>query len=301
MTDSSFSDRSLRDAFRTLAQTPFTFQTVGATMELLREPHERRGYAAPGIERDVAYGPDPRQRLDVHFDPAAAGQQAPVLVWVPGGGFAYGSKWQPGTPYCDNIGAWACRNRAVSVIIDYRLAPQYGWPVGAEDVASAIEWVRRNISAYGGDPERIVLGGESAGAAHVASFAAGHGGSDPGGVAAVAVVSGIYAPATVTEAPHRDIVRTYYGTDEDELRARSSVPGLAAWPGRLLITAAEFDPPTFQEQALLLLAERFRACGALPHFAVDPGHLHGSDVFSLGIDDSALDLMLRQLLAELTT
>ncbi|MBU8867543.1 alpha/beta hydrolase [Paenarthrobacter aromaticivorans] len=296
----SSADRALSDAFRTLAQTPFSTQTTEAIMRVVREPHQRRGYAAPGIERDIAYGPDPRQRLDVHYDPEAVNQQVPVLVWVPGGGFVFSTKWQPGTPHWDNIGAWARRNHAIAVIIDYRLAPQYTWPVAAGDLASAIEWVRQNIIAYGGDPNRIVLAGASSGAAHVASFVAGHGG-DPGSLAGVVVVSGIYAPASVTEAPLSILVGKYYGVDHDELRARSSVPGLAAWPGPLLVTVAEFDPATLQQQALLLLAERFQARGALPYFAVDPGHLHASDVFSLGIDDSALDLMMRRLLAEVTS
>jgi triacylglycerol lipase len=269
-------------------------------MDLLREPHERRGYTAPGIERDAAYGPHPRQRLDVHYDPEAKDKQVPVLVWAPGGGFVGGTKWLPGTTHCDNIGAWACRHRAVAVVIDYRLAPEHTWPAAAEDVAAALAWVRANISAFGGDPGRIVLAGDSAGAAHVGSFIAGHGGGETAGVAAVALVSGIYASAAI-RAQSRNLVGMYYGTDEDDLRARSSLAGVAAWPGPLLVMAAEFDPPDFQEQAFLLLAERFRTRGTLPHFAVEPGHLHTSDVFSLGIDDSALDLMLRHLLDEIRT
>lgn len=300
MTDTPSSPGSFRDAFRELARSPFTPQTVGAILELLREPHERRGYTAPGIERDAAYGPDPRQRLDVHYDPGARDNRAPVLVWAPGGGFVGGTKWLPGTTHCDNIGAWACRHGAVAVVIDYRLAPEHTWPAAAEDVASALAWVRGNISAYGGDPGRIVLAGDSAGAAHVGSFIAGHGGGETGGIAALALVSGIYAPAS-TQGQHRNLVGMYYGTDDGDLRARSSVAGLAAWPGPLLAVVAEFDPADFQEQAFLLLAERFRTRGRLPHFVVDPGHLHTSDVFSLGIDHSALDLMLCQLLDEIRT
>jgi triacylglycerol lipase len=295
--ESSPDGESLRDALRALARAPFTPETMTTIMGLVRGRHERRGYTAPRIERDIAYGADPRQRLDVHCFEGAANQ--PVLVWVPGGGFVSGTKWQPGTPHQDNVGAWAWRHGALAVVIDYRLAPQHAWPTAARDVASAIEWVRRNIAAYGGSPERIVLAGGSAGAAHVASFMAGQGDGDPQGVAAVAVVSGIYAPALMAEAPHRDLVRTYYGTDEDALRMRSSVAGLAAWPGPLLVTVTEFDPPGFQEQALLLASERLRVQRALPYAAVVPGHMHASDVFSLGIDDSALDLMLRQLLARI--
>ncbi|HEX6351246.1 MAG TPA: alpha/beta hydrolase [Candidatus Dormibacteraeota bacterium] len=279
-------------------QSPFTPGTIGAIAALAREPHERRGYAAPRIARDLAYGRDPRQRLDVHYTDASS-KPAPVLLWLPGGG-VNASKWMPGTPWEDNVGAWTCRLQAVAVIIDHRLPPEHTWPSAARDVACAIEWVRTNIAEYGGDPERIVLAGVSSGAAHVASFIAGHGGDNPAGVLAVAVASGIYDPSAVTEMPYKHIVGTHFGTDENELKARSSVAGLAAWPGPLLVTVTEFDPPTFHEQAILVLNERFRVRGALPHFAVVPGHAHGSDVLSLGVDDSALDLMLRELLAEIS-
>jgi acetyl esterase/lipase len=99
--ESSPDGESLRDALRALARAPFTPETMTTIMGLVRGRHERRGYTAPRIERDIAYGADPRQRLDVHCFEGAANQ--PVLVWVPGGGFVSGTKWQPGTPHQDNV------------------------------------------------------------------------------------------------------------------------------------------------------------------------------------------------------
>jgi acetyl esterase len=107
------------------------------------------------IQRDLAYGPDPLQTLDV-FTPDNAqassgnkGKTLPVLLFVHGGGFTRGDKH--GDFYPDNITLWAARNGMVGVNIDYRLAPANPWPTGVKDLASAIAWTRANIARYGGD------------------------------------------------------------------------------------------------------------------------------------------------------
>ena len=151
---------------------------------LLTPFHEKAGYAAPRIDRDQRYGDHERHRLDVHTSGAGvAGDRAPVVLFVHGGGFTGGDKRVPGTPMYDHIGAWAVRNGWVGVTMTYRLAPGHRWPAGAEDVARAVEWVRDNIAAYGGDPGRIVVVGHSAGCVHVASYLVGHGGGALDGVA----------------------------------------------------------------------------------------------------------------------
>ena len=110
--------------------------------------------------RGVAYGADPRQRLDV-YTPAspAAGKGAPVLV------FFYGGGWSSG----DRSGyAFAGRSMAaegfVTVVPDYRLVPQVRFPAFVQDGAAAVAWARAHAAEYGGDPDRIVLMGHSAGA-----------------------------------------------------------------------------------------------------------------------------------------
>ena len=100
-------------------------------------------------------------------------------MFVHGGGFVRGDKHIPGSPQYDLVGAWAVRHGYVGVTMTYRLAPGHVWPAGAEDVAAAVGWLQRNIAAYGGDPGKIVVAGNSAGAVHVASYVAGQGGGDP--------------------------------------------------------------------------------------------------------------------------
>jgi len=103
--------------------------------------------------------------------PGASGPR-PVLVFIHGGGFTRGAKHTPGSPFYDNVGLWAADHGLVGVTINYRLAPQYPWPSGIEDLTLVVAWLKSHISEYGGDPDKIFLWGHSAGAAHVADYVA---------------------------------------------------------------------------------------------------------------------------------
>src|SRR5690606_19184141 len=95
------------------------------------------------IARDLVYGPHERHRLDV-FSPAGA-RNAPVMIYLHGGGFVRGDKSNVA-----NIGYWFARRGIVAVTMNYRHAPEAQWPSGARDVATALEWLRKNIGQHGG-------------------------------------------------------------------------------------------------------------------------------------------------------
>ena len=105
-----------------------------------------------------AFGPDPRQKLDV-YAPAHVRAAAPVVV------FFYGGSWSSGDRqgYAFVGEALAARGFVV-VIPDYRLVPQVRFPAFVQDGASAMRWVVDNIGACGGDVRRLALSGHSAGA-----------------------------------------------------------------------------------------------------------------------------------------
>ena len=97
--------------------------------------------------------------------PERAAEKLPVLVWIHGGGFIAGS---PASPWYD--GRAFTRDGVVTVNVSYRLGfDGFGWipdaPTnrGMRDWLLALEWVRANIAAFGGDPDRVTIGGQSAG------------------------------------------------------------------------------------------------------------------------------------------
>jgi triacylglycerol lipase len=214
-----------------------------------------------------------------------------VLVFVHGGGFVGGDKTRAGVHYYDNIAAWAATQGWVGVNITYRLAPQNPFPAAREDVAAALAWVRSNIAAHGGDPSRILLMGQSAGAAHVADYLASR--AEAPGVAAAALVSGVY---DVARYPRAATTRAYYGEDEAQLAARSALPGLAQLAIPLLVARAEREPAAFREQAAFLHAALCAARAPCPAILELPGHNHFSTVFAIGSADQALTGALLALL-----
>lgn len=118
---------------------------------------ERHGVV---IEHDVAYRPggDPAHTLDVYRRRDLDGP-APVVLYIHGGGFRILSKrshWVMGLAFA--------RRGFVVFNIDYRLAPRHPFPAGLADAAAAYAWVLDNAARFGGDPSRLVLAGESAGA-----------------------------------------------------------------------------------------------------------------------------------------
>lgn len=83
----------------------------------------------------------------------------PVMIWLHGGGFLFG-----GIESEDHI----CRilaNGAESMVIsvDYRLAPEHPFPAALEDTYAVVKWASRRVARLGGDPDRIGVGGGSAG------------------------------------------------------------------------------------------------------------------------------------------
>ncbi|MEO0500303.1 MAG: alpha/beta hydrolase [Pseudomonadota bacterium] len=95
----------------------------------------------------------------VSDDVRDGGTSAPVLVFFYGGGWADGERGEYGFV----ARAYAARGFVV-VVPDYRKVPDVRFPAFLEDGAAAIRWTRSHIERYGGDPDRIVLAGHSAGA-----------------------------------------------------------------------------------------------------------------------------------------
>jgi acetyl esterase/lipase len=256
------------------------------TAALYAPLQEKEPYQGVRIERDVKYGPADRHLLDV-FMPEASSSVRPVLIFIHGGAFVGGNKRTPGSPFYDNIMLWAVKSGFVGVNATYRLAPQSPWPAAAEDLASVVQLVHDKIGERGGDPARIYLMGQSAGAVHVANYV-----SHPefhkvngGGLAGAVMVSGIY---DLTASPVGDPEIAYFGADPSRYAERSSVQGLLATKIPLMISAAELDPPRFVEQFELLKQATCKRPSGCAHSFMLPQHSHMSEVYAINTADTRL-------------
>ncbi|MET8162614.1 carboxylesterase family protein [Sphaerisporangium sp. NPDC005289] len=165
---------------------PFAEPPVGALR--FAAPRPVRGW--DGVRPAVAYGPPPPQAGVLGGSQDAAGDDwltlnvwtpepgpaaaLPVMVWIPGGGYAMGDSSLP---------EYDARHLAVSgtvvVTLNYRLGIEGfaligGAPAnrGLLDQVAALRWVRDNIRGFGGDPDRVTVFGESAGGGSVAALLA---------------------------------------------------------------------------------------------------------------------------------
>jgi para-nitrobenzyl esterase len=133
------------------------------------------GRAAPAMSEDCLY-------LNVWSPARSAQQRVPVLVWIYGGGFTGGSTASPNTS-----GEVLARKGVVLVSIAYRVGPlgflahpalsaespqKVSGNYGLLDMIAALQWIRSNIAAFGGDPARVTIFGQSAGAIAVSQLCA---------------------------------------------------------------------------------------------------------------------------------
>ena len=247
------------------------------------------------VARDVKYGSDPLQALDI-FTPAASSAPRPVLIFVHGGGYVAGDKCEAGRPFHDNIMLWAVRNGMVGVNINYRLAPAAPWPAGAQDTGAAVHWVADHIAAQGGDPKRIFLMGHSAGGNHVASYIAHKEFHGPKGVgiAGAILVSGTY-DLTRTETIE-DRFKVYFGADQSRYAERSSVAGLVDSDLPILLATGELNMPRHLTQFNLLKdALNRRTRGSLRAF-IPPHHSHISEIYAINTQDESLTGPIREFI-----
>ena len=146
-----------------LVATMMMVATACTPIGVLNATAPRSGIA---ISRDIAYGDNPRQRLDVYAPKAApAGtSHAPVVVFLYGGGWTEGAKKQYG------FVARALASRGiVAVLPDYRLYPEVRFPAFIEDAAAATRWAcpqlwRRPASSFRCRPFRRRVHRDHAGA-----------------------------------------------------------------------------------------------------------------------------------------
>ncbi len=225
--------------------------------------------------RGVAYGPGPRQTLDVWAPQRRGDGPLPVIVFLYGGAWVSGSRGEYGF-----AGRAFAAAGFVAVVADYRLVPQVRFPAFVEDAALAVKWARDHVAEYGGDPARITLSGHSAGAYAAAMLALDRHfladiGVDPRIIRAAALMSGPYDFYPFTEQRGRDALGAWPRPLETQpiTFARADAPPLLLIHG----TADTVVRPR-NSQAL---ADRLRALGAPVELRLYPGKSHNDLIISL--------------------
>ena len=231
------------------------------------------------VARDISYGPDPRNRLDVFTPQTAQAGGRMVVIFAHGGAFERGDKHQPGSPFNDNLMLFLTAHGMVGVDINYRLAPKNHWPDAQQDLASVIRWVKANIGQYDGDPNRVALWGVSAGASLIATYLSHPEFYGPGGpgVKAAVMHSGFYENRS----------SAYFGDDANELKARSALDGMKKLNIPLMISHTEVDLPDAIVQAENA-NKALCAVGHCPTYAVYKDHSHVSQMYSIGTPDMSV-------------
>ncbi|MEY4758277.1 MAG: hypothetical protein RJA34_3175 [Pseudomonadota bacterium] len=246
--------------------------------------------------KDVPYGAHERQVMDVYLpDESAKCGTSQILVYFHGGGFIRGDKQD-----MSNIGLWGAGQGYVTILANYRLAPGDRWPSGPEDVVAVCQAVQRLAPTWQADAAKLVLVGESAGAAHVAAaslikrfqHANWH-------IAGAALLSGPYnahlegLARAALNIPTPDIRNdAYFGTDTGTWRSASVVEQINADPFPMLIAVAERDLLQMKVQAGELFSRLVVQHGFEPALHWWRHHNHFSPGCSIGTEDTSVSGVL---------
>ena len=240
---------------------------------------------------NVAYGSHERHTLDI-CTPAERGK--PIIVFVPGGGMTGGDK-----SFYAHVPAFFARKGYVGVAINYRLAPEFLFPSGAQDVASAIDWLVANADVHGGDTSRMFIVAQSAGAVHAAStiFDKRFHPKHCRNIKAAVLMSGVYEVI-----PNHDggNINLYFGSDPAELKDRAPVHHVNEGFVPVILTVAELEPGFFGVSAAVVMEALTRRDKRVPQVVWLKGHNHLSPVLNLGNDGDQLgDAIVEALQAHL--
>lgn len=228
---------------------------------------------ASTLIKDVSFGDNPRQKLDV-YGPPDGKPGAPVALFVYGGGWNTGSRREY---------QWAGKMLAaqgfVTVVADYRLTPEVRFPAFVEDVAKAVRWAVDHAPEHGGDPSRIVLVGHSAGAYNAAMVAL-----DPRYLTAVGIerkrikaFAGLAGPYYFPNLDGPILGKTFAGADD---RAYQTLDYAGPGSPAAFLVAGAADR-TVRPRNTERLAEALRKEGVEVESHIYPGQSHADVLLNL--------------------
>lgn len=289
-------DPDVYEFYKTALEGPgFAMQFNTADIPAMRENEIARHVAVEApyevyakhdviISRENA-GPLP-VRVYVPAEAAASEYPVPVILYFHGGGFIMGSI-EDHDSLCGKLADECC---CVVVSVEYRLAPENPFPACIEDAVDAACWAREHASDFGGDPEKLIAGGDSSGANISAVLALlGRDGKAPA-LSGLILFYGVYGCIDIKESESArlygqgghvlpvnviDKMMELYvpeSTDPEDFRLEPGKAGdLSGMPPAIIVTA-EMDPLRDDGEAF---AARLKESGCSVELIRVKGMMHG--------------------------
>jgi len=237
---------------------------------------------------DLPYGDDPKQRIDLYL-PVEPVENAPVLLFLHGGGFVEGDRAHYGY-----IAEPFARHGIITAIVGYRLTSAgHQYPAQADDVKGAVVWLHENVAQYGGSPSNLILSGHSAGAIVIADVGVDRGWLAEHGIAqdsirGIVPISGRY-----------DIGEGYLDAyaPTSELKHQASALRHILDPAPVAVVAFGTEEDFYREPSGAL-AESLEAKGVAVTYLELQGEDHKDTVKSLGTAGSSLFEAVRNMILQ---
>ena len=249
---------------------------------MMSQTLEPQDVAIGKIENTSFAGPSGDQlKLRIYSPVAGGGAALPALVYFHGGGWVIGDL-DTHDALCRTL---SNETGARLIAVDYRLAPEHKFPAAADDAFAAVKWVEQNATNLGIDPNRIAVGGDSAGGnlAAVVSLMAKKGGPH-------LVYQLLIYPVTQFKAETKSMnafaqgyvlekqAMTWFfdqyapGTDPNDWRVSPlAAPDVSGLPRAYVVTAG-FDPLRDEGKAY---ADKLNRAGVAAVHVDYPGMVHG--------------------------
>ena len=246
------------------------------------------------LAHNTPFGPGPHERLDVYAPRRGpkkeAGGPLPVAV------FFYGGSWDTGRRQDYNwVGRALAAKGFLTVVPDYGLYPEVRYPGFLEDGARAVRWAQDHAAAFGGDPERIVLVGHSAGAYNAAMIALDRRYLDGAGVEArrIRALAGLSGPYAFLPLSDPIAIRTF--AEAADLPATQPLSFVRPDAPPAFLATGDADTIVYPRNTRKLAA-RLREAGV----TVEERHYEGLDHVGMVLALSPLFRRRAPVLAEMT-
>jgi acetyl esterase/lipase len=224
------------------------------------------------VMKDIAYGEAPAQKMDVYLP--AHTEHAPVIFMVHGGGWRRGDKAAENVVK-NKVARWV-EQGYVFISVNYRMLPEADPLMQADDVARALAAAQTRAAEWGGDPDKFILMGHSAGAHLVALLGAGPARAQGLGarpwLGTVVLDSAAVDVAQIMQRRHMRLYDEAFGKDAAFWKSASPIQQLSAEakPMLLVCSTTRRDKPcdaarAFAEQATALGVRAEVSGQALPH------------------------------------